>query len=215
MRLDDLAKIERGRFTPRPRNDPRYYGGDIPFVQTGDISRAKTYIKKYNQTLNNEGLSVSKLFPQNTILMTIAANVGDVAILSFDSACPDSLVALTPKKEVHHKWFFHTLKTMKNKFDNLSTQNAQKNLSLEKIKPVRVLVPPLEVQKEISSTLDLWDTAIEKTEALIAAKERQFEWLVISVYKQLNNLEMEAKPLSNYMRPTSHIHGMQRRLLQQ
>lgn len=176
LKLDDLAKIERGRFSPRPRNDPRYYGGNIPFVQTGDVSRAGIYIQDYSQTLNEKGLAVSKLFPKNTILMTIAANVGDVAILGFDSACPDSLVAFLPKNDVNHKWLFHVLKTMKNKFDSLSTQNAQKNLSLEKIKPIKIPVPPPEFQDEMAVALDLWDTTIEKTEALIRAKQQQFSW---------------------------------------
>ena len=138
IKLDDVAKIERGRFSSRPRNDPRYYGGDILFVQTGDVSRAGTYIHEYSQTLNGEGLAVSKLFPKDTILMTIAANVGDVSILNFDSACPNSLVAFTPKEDIYNKWIFQVLSTMKGKFDSPSTQNAQKNLSLEKIKPVKI-----------------------------------------------------------------------------
>ena len=131
LKLDELARIERGRFSPRPRNDPKYYGGDIPFVQTGNVSRASIYIREYSQTLNEKGLAVSKLFPKSTILMTIAANIGDVAILNFDSACPDSLVAFTPKNNVDRKWFFHVLTTMKSKFDRMSTWNhAQKNLEL-------------------------------------------------------------------------------------
>ncbi|MEM8727617.1 MAG: restriction endonuclease subunit S [Chlamydiota bacterium] len=35
----------------------------------------------------------------------------------------------------------------------------------------------LDVQKEIVDTLEKWDTVIEKTEALINAKERRFGWL--------------------------------------
>lgn len=38
--LSELAKMERGRFSPRPRNDPSYYGGPHPFIQTGDITRS-------------------------------------------------------------------------------------------------------------------------------------------------------------------------------
>ena len=40
-RFDDVAAIERGKFTPRPRNDPSYYDGPYPFIQTGDISRSR------------------------------------------------------------------------------------------------------------------------------------------------------------------------------
>lgn len=30
--LEDLAEVERGKFSVRPRNDPRYFGGEMPFV---------------------------------------------------------------------------------------------------------------------------------------------------------------------------------------
>lgn len=195
FKLGDLARIERGRFSPRPRNDPRYYGGDIPFVQTGDVSRAGIYIKNYSQTLNEKGLSVSKLFPKNTILMTIAANIGDVAILNFDSACPDSLVAFLPKDDTCNRWFFYALKTMKNNFDCLSTQNAQKNLSLEKIKPIKILLPPLIEQKAIAGILEKWDEAIEKTSKLIEAKKKRFEWLLNNLIKQQQGYEYESLKL--------------------
>lgn len=65
-RLGDVAEIKRGKFTPRPRNDPRYYGGNIPFVQTGDVTNSKGKISNYSQTLNKEGLEVSVLFKRGT-----------------------------------------------------------------------------------------------------------------------------------------------------
>jgi type I restriction enzyme, S subunit len=35
--LDQCFKVERGRFSIRPRNDPSYYNGPYPFVQIGDL----------------------------------------------------------------------------------------------------------------------------------------------------------------------------------
>jgi type I restriction enzyme S subunit len=46
-----IAYIERGKFTARPRNDPKYYGGNIPFIQTGDVKNAFVEITSYSQTL--------------------------------------------------------------------------------------------------------------------------------------------------------------------
>ena len=43
---------------------------------------------------------------------------------------------------------------------------------------VEVPLPPLHEQRKIAEILATWDTAIEKTEALIAAKEKQFKWLL-------------------------------------
>lgn len=96
--LEDIASVERGKFSARPRNDPRYYGGKYPFLQTGDVASASGVIYTYSQTLNEDGLNVSRLFPRETLLITIAANIGDVAEVGMDFACPDSLVANLSRK---------------------------------------------------------------------------------------------------------------------
>ncbi|MCC8462063.1 MAG: hypothetical protein LN546_02600 [Rickettsia endosymbiont of Ecitomorpha arachnoides] len=58
--LEEIAYIQRGKFSIRPRNDPRYYGGEIPFIQTGDIPKSSSYVRYYKQTLNEKGLKVSR-----------------------------------------------------------------------------------------------------------------------------------------------------------
>ncbi|MBU2931227.1 restriction endonuclease subunit S, partial [Vibrio cyclitrophicus] len=130
-KLEELATVERGKFSARPRNDPKYYGGDIPFVQTGDITAAKTYLSSFNQTLNEDGLKVSRLFPKNTILITIAANIGDTAITLFEVSCPDSLVGIQARKGVDCVWLNSYLETCKDELDGKATQNAQKNINLQ------------------------------------------------------------------------------------
>src|ERR1019366_1067645 len=47
--LGDLARVERGKFSHRPRNDPRFYGGTHPFVQTGDVASSGGRITTYSQ----------------------------------------------------------------------------------------------------------------------------------------------------------------------
>ena len=69
--LGDVAVLERGRFSPRPRNDPRYYGGDYPFIQTGDIAGCGHRLSEYRQTLNEKGIHVSKKFSAGTIVIAI------------------------------------------------------------------------------------------------------------------------------------------------
>ena len=115
---------------------------NIPFVQTGDIAAAKTFLTSYSQTLNEDGLSVSRLFPKDTILITIAANIGDTAITSFDVACPDSLVAIQPNNDTDCFWLNCFLETCKEELDGKATQNAQKNINLQVLKPLAVLTPP-------------------------------------------------------------------------
>lgn len=101
-RLEELATVERGKFSARPRNDPKFFGGDIPFVQTGEVSAAGTYLVNHKQTLNELGKTVSKVFPKDSILITIAANIGETAITTYEVACPDSVVAIIPKPAKAH-----------------------------------------------------------------------------------------------------------------
>ncbi len=171
--LESLASVERGRFIARPRNDPRFYGGDIPFVQTGDVRLSSGWLKTHSQTLNEEGLAVSRLFPSGTILITIAANIGDVAIATFPVACPDSLVAIQANETTSNIWLMYALQMYKQDFEALATQNAQKNINLEVLRPFEILTPPLPEQQAIAAILSTWDEAITLTAALIDALKRR------------------------------------------
>lgn len=172
--LDELALVERGKFSARPRNDPAFYGGKMPFVQTGDVSSSSTYLKNYTQTLNDEGIKVSKVFPEGTILITIAANIGDTAITTFNVAAPDSVVAIQPyPKKANTFWLKKVLETKKIGLDSQSTQNAQKNINLQVLKPLQIKTPPLEEQEKIAQILSYWDKAITITEQLLANSQQQ------------------------------------------
>ena len=172
--LGDLAEVQRGKFSARPRNDPRYFGGDIPFVQTGDVTRSSLYLTGHSQTLNAEGLAVSKMFPTNTILMTIAANIGDVALTTYPVACPDSLVGIAAKQNrTDSMWLIHALQLEQAGLDRSAPKMAQKNINLEVLRPLKLLAPPLPEQRKIADILSTWDQAIEKTEALLSNARTQ------------------------------------------
>lgn len=81
-KFNELGTLERGRSKHRPRNDPKLFGGKYPFIQTGDVARSGMYITEHTQTLSEVGAEQSKLFPKGTLCITIAANIGDVSILT-------------------------------------------------------------------------------------------------------------------------------------
>jgi len=172
LTLEELASVQRGKFSARPRNDPKYYGGNIPFIQTGDVTNCAGRVRRYYQTLNPAGLTVSKLFPHGSLVVTIAANIGDVAKVEFDFACPDSLVVVQPIDSVNSDWLQYSLESKKELLESLAPQNAQKNINLEVLRPLTFDVPSLEEQRRIADAITTWNTAIQGTELLIAAKER-------------------------------------------
>lgn len=147
--LVQIAAIDRGRFSVRPRNDPRYFGGDIPFVQTGDVVASEGRLIRHSQTLNQLGAKVSREFPSGTILITIAANIGDTAITTYPVCCPDSVVGIVPNASVNADWLREFLVLQKPDLDRQATRNAQKNINLQHLRPILVPVAPCDEQEAI------------------------------------------------------------------
>ena len=165
-----VTSISRGIFNHRPRNDERYYGGEYPFIQTGDVAGAQKYIESYSQTLNELGKSVSKCFPKGTLTMTIAANVGDAAILGFDAFFPDSVVGFIPNADINDEYLYYIFKAMKPEFVRTAIKSTQLNLNVERI---RDLFVPVVVQKsEQIEIAEYLNTKCADIDALIAKKQQ-------------------------------------------
>lgn len=171
QKLKFASQIMRGLFSHRPRNDPDYYDGVHPFIQTGEVARAVKYITTYSQTLNELGFSVSREFPAGTVLLTIAANVGDVAILDFNACFPDSVIGFYPKDNVSKVFLYYLLKSMKEQFMKNAIISTQMNLNINIVKEEVIPLPSLKEQEEIVCFLenksDVIDTVIEQKENLI------------------------------------------------
>jgi restriction endonuclease S subunit len=171
-KLSEVAELKRGKFSHRPRNDERFFGGDYPFIQTGEIVKASNNYGKiqYSQTLNELGLSVSKLFDKDVLLITIAANIGDTAILDYPACFPDSMVAISSKDEnVSLKYLNVYFKFLKKYLENLAPSAAQKNLTLEQLAPTPVILPTLENQNKI---VDIFDTYVSQKQTNEAEAEK-------------------------------------------
>ena len=161
VRLGDVAEVRRGKFAHRPRNEPKFYGGKTPFIQTGDVVRANGRIKQHSQTLNGLGLSISRLFPSGTIVVTIAANIGETAIADYPIAFPDSLVGVTPHG-IDTAFLEFFLRTQKGRLNHFAPESAQKNINLEDLRLLSTVLPSRSEQRVIVAVLDGVDEAIER-----------------------------------------------------
>jgi type I restriction enzyme S subunit len=161
-RLYKIAEVARGKFTHRPRNDPEFYGGEYPFIQTGEVVESVGELIDYSQTLNEKGKSVSKEFTPGTIIITIAGNIGDTAVATFPVYFPDSLVGITPDEGINRDFLEHFLRHRQDFLNRLSTKTTQKNLNLNLLRPIEVIKPQLEEQKEIARQLTSFDNRVKK-----------------------------------------------------
>ena len=173
-RVKHTSMILRGKFTHRPRNDPSLYDGPYPFIQTGDVARANKTITEYRQTLNEQGLAVSMMFPAGTLVMTIAANIGYVALLDFEACFPDSVVGFFPRLNVNRDYLYHLFLAMNTELQQEAPVNTQGNLNIDRIGSRPIALPPLSEQVAIVHYLDKATTGIGTT---ISRTQRQIDLL--------------------------------------
>lgn len=146
---------------------------------------ADPYITDYSQTYTEFGLQQSKLWPPNTLCMTIAgANTAKTAILKFEACFPDSIVGFIPdNKRADLHFVKYSLDLMKQRFLAVSRGATQDNLSLDKLLSFPLLTPPLPIQRQIAGILSGYDDLIENNQRRIKILEEMArslyrEWFV-------------------------------------
>jgi type I restriction enzyme, S subunit len=169
--LNELGFLGRGKSRHRPRNEASLYGGPYPFFQTGDIKEARIFLRTPTQTYSEAGLSQSKLWQPGTLCITIAANIGETAILAKTGCIPDSVVGFVPDLEKSDAFYVKMyLDSIKQQMQNVSRGTTQDNLSVEKLLGFRVLTPPPSIirafRETISPVLEMLNLLLQKEENL-------------------------------------------------
>lgn len=184
-----LGRFGRGRSKHRPRNDPALFeGGTHPLVQTGDVARSRGTVTTFTGKYNEVGLSQSRKWPAGTMCITIAANIADTGLLSFDACFPDSVVGFIPAPPMSDARFFeYFMRTAKANLQEFAPATAQKNISLEILNNVAVPVPPVAEQGRIVDALDSAMSLCDALEEALLLELREEEVCVDATIHALLN----------------------------
>ena len=114
--LGDIFEIGSGG-TPSKAH-PEYYGGEIPWVKTGDLK--EEYLFSVEDCITEEGLknSSAKMYEPGTVLIAMyGATIGATSILKFDACTNQACAAFKPCKDVKPEYLYYFLrsKTLKEK----------------------------------------------------------------------------------------------------
>ncbi|CAH1607205.1 putative Type I site-specific deoxyribonuclease [Vibrio jasicida] len=174
--LSQIGWLDRGKSKHRPRNAEHLYGGVYPFVQTGEIRSAEQYIRHTEKTYSEEGLKQSKLWPKGTMCITIAANIGETAILDIDACFPDSIVGFSKiVDDMPIEYVEYVFRVLKHKLDDEAPATAQKNINLEILYKEVIPLPPVIEQLAIVEYLDteLDNIKLQKTATALGLKQSE------------------------------------------
>lgn len=172
------------------RSNSSYYGGDIPWVKSGELREGIIY--KTEETITDEALknSSAKLVPSGSILLAMyGATVGRLAMLGVKAATNQAICNIRPDPDVADmKYVYRALEAKVPALTAMATGGAQPNISQEKIKKILIPLPPLDEQKRIAAILDKADQLRQKRRQTIALLDS----LTQSIF-----LEMFGDPISN------------------
>ena len=131
----------------------KYYGGNIPFIRSGEIAGDKTQL-----FITEEGLDASsaRIVEKGTLLYALyGATSGEVSISKIDGAINQAILAIYPKKGYSTKYLSHYLRSKKDNIVSTLLQGGQGNLSGALVKSINVNLPETsEEQDAIANYLD-------------------------------------------------------------
>jgi type I restriction enzyme S subunit len=148
--LDQLGRLDRGRSRHRPRDAAFLYGGPYPFIQTGDVRKARQYLREHSQSYGDAGLEQSRLWPADTLCITIAANIAETAILSYPACFPDSIVGVQfASAIVSVRYVELFIRSARTRISAYAPATAQKNINNEILRALAVPLPPFDEQQAV------------------------------------------------------------------
>ena len=149
---------------------PLQRGFDLPAAQI----KEGTYPVVYSNGIKNYHSEYKAKAPG--VVTGRSGTIGEVTYVTQDYWPHNTSLWVTDFKGNHPKFVFYFLQNLR--LDRFYAGSGVPTLNRNDVHKKSILIPTLPEQKAIASLLEKWDTAIEKTEALIGAKEKRFKWLL-------------------------------------
>ncbi|HEY2210721.1 MAG TPA: restriction endonuclease subunit S [Bradyrhizobium sp.] len=186
--IDEFCETGSGGTPSRANGD--YYGGNIPWVKSGELREDVITDTEEKITARAIKESSAKIVPSGAILLAMyGATVGRMAFLGIDAATNQAVCNIRPDpKKAFPRYVFHCLQSKINHFLGRAAGGAQPNISQGIIRETKIPLPPLDEQRRIAAILDKADALRRKRQRTIGLHDN----LAQSIF-----LEMFGDPRSN------------------
>ena len=188
------------------RSNKSYYGGNIPWLKTGDLNDGLiTYIPE-NITEEAVANSSAKLNPEGSVLIAMyGATIGKLGILTFPATTNQACCACIQYDAVIQDYLFYFLLSQRNEFIAKGGGGAQPNISKEIIVGTMVPIPPLAEQERIVCEIKRWFALIDqieqgKVDLQTVIKEAKSKILDLAIHGKLVPQDPNDEPASELLK---------------
>lgn len=155
--------------TPSRSKNEYWENGNIPWIKIGNIK--SKYVNEYDELITEQGLnnSSAKLLKKGTILYTIFATLGEVAILDIEACTNQAIAGINiTNPRITTDYLYYYLKSKKDYVNNIGRGVAQNNINLTTLKNFEI--PLIDVDKQLNIV-----EILEKVERMICLKEKEID----------------------------------------
>lgn len=183
-KIKDIALRVSSGTTPLRKNYKKYFeNGSIPWIKTMDLNNYEIFYT--NEKVTHTALEETnlELLPKGIVLVAMYGGfrqIGRTGLLKIESTINQAISAIKTDANIISPlyllfWLNHHVNFWKS---FAASSRKDPNITKADVKAFPVLCPPLPEQRQIAQILSTWDRAIEKTEQLIAAKEKRKKGLM-------------------------------------
>ena len=189
VRLGDLGQIITGN-TPKTTDAENYASKDIAFIKPSDIQENKlTMLSGAEFYISEYAREKARILIPGCILVTCIGIVGKVAINNIECAFNQQINAIAPDtKKCDTKYIAYAIQSQQHRLQDIANAAVVPILNKTQFSDIEILLPPLEEQRRIATTLD-------KVSDLIAKRRAQLDKLDLLVKARF--VEMFGDPVTN------------------
>jgi len=171
-KLGDCCKTSKSGGTPTSTKR-KYYDGDIPFLSIGDMTKQGKYLQYTTNHISYLGLknSASWIVPANSIIYSMYASVGFVAINKIPMSTSQAVLNLILNDDIDLEFMYYTLVDFQKNISKFINTGTQGNLNAESVNKFTINLPCIAEQKKIANFLSVIDDKINHCGAQIEKME--------------------------------------------
>lgn len=188
------------------RSNKSYYGGNIPWLKTGDLNDG--LITNIPEKITEDAVanSSAKINPTGSVLIAMyGATIGKLGILTFPATTNQACCACIEYFAITQQYLFYFLLSHRDMFIAKGGGGAQPNISKEIIVNTAIPLPPLAEQERIVTEIERWFTLIDQikqdeSDLQIVIKQTKSKILDLAIHGKLVPQDPNDEPASELLK---------------